>query len=112
MLTVGVDKRPQVTVSSDDNQQCLLNDAVTSPAVCVTSPAGAPVCVTSPAVCVTSPAGAPLCGVTCQLDNKELWDKFHALGTEMIITKSGRSVRVQLFNDFNKCLSFDGRRQY
>jgi len=40
---------------------------------------------------VTSPAGAPLCGVTCHLDNKALWDKFHALGTEMIITKSGRS---------------------
>ena len=24
------------------------------------------------------------------LDQKELWDKFHGLGTEMVITKSGR----------------------
>jgi len=40
---------------------------------------------------VTSAAGAPLRGVQCHLDNKELWDKFYALGTEMIITKSGRS---------------------
>jgi len=46
---------------------------------------------------VTSPAGARLCGVQCQLDNKELWDKFHALGTEMIITKPGRSASVQFF---------------
>jgi len=28
--------------------------------------------------------------VTCCLETKELWDKFHQLGTEMIITKSGR----------------------
>ena len=28
--------------------------------------------------------------VECRLDNKELWDKFHDLGTEMIITKTGR----------------------
>ena len=30
--------------------------------------------------------------VDCQLETKELWDKFHELGTEMIITKTGRSV--------------------
>ena len=29
-------------------------------------------------------------GVQCRLETKELWDKFHDLGTEMIITKSGR----------------------
>ena len=29
-------------------------------------------------------------GVTCRLETKDLWDKFHDLGTEMIITKSGR----------------------
>jgi len=28
--------------------------------------------------------------VICHLETKELWDKFHELGTEMIITKSGR----------------------
>lgn len=28
--------------------------------------------------------------VQCHLETKELWDKFNELGTEMIITKSGR----------------------
>jgi hypothetical protein len=28
--------------------------------------------------------------VDCRLENKELWDRFHELGTEMIITKTGR----------------------
>uniref|UniRef100_A0A1B0CH35 T-box domain-containing protein n=2 Tax=Lutzomyia longipalpis TaxID=7200 RepID=A0A1B0CH35_LUTLO len=28
--------------------------------------------------------------VQCHLETKELWDKFHELGTEMIITKTGR----------------------
>jgi len=28
----------------------------------------------------------------CHLETKDLWDKFNELGTEMIITKSGRSV--------------------
>jgi len=32
-----------------------------------------------------------LAGVQCRLETKELWDKFYELGTEMIITKSGRS---------------------
>ncbi|KAJ3598318.1 hypothetical protein NHX12_001829 [Muraenolepis orangiensis] len=30
--------------------------------------------------------------ITCSLETKELWDKFHELGTEMIITKSGRRM--------------------
>jgi hypothetical protein len=30
--------------------------------------------------------------VNCHLETKELWDKFHDLGTEMIITKTGRYV--------------------
>ena len=25
-----------------------------------------------------------------ELESKELWDQFHSLGTEMVITKSGR----------------------
>ena len=33
-----------------------------------------------------------LAAVDCQLETKELWDKFHDLGTEMIITKTGRFV--------------------
>lgn len=28
--------------------------------------------------------------VQCHLETKELWDRFHELGTEMIITKTGR----------------------
>lgn len=31
-----------------------------------------------------------LAGVECHLENKDLWDKFNELGTEMIITKTGR----------------------
>ena len=31
-----------------------------------------------------------LMAVDCHLETKELWDKFHELGTEMIITKTGR----------------------
>ena len=32
--------------------------------------------------------------VECRLELKELWDKFHKLGTEMIITKSGRCAKI------------------
>ena len=34
-----------------------------------------------------------LLGVDCFLETKELWDKFNELGTEMIITKTGRYVK-------------------
>ena len=30
--------------------------------------------------------------VRVNLQNKEMWDKFHSVGTEMIITKAGRYV--------------------
>ncbi|XP_075154097.1 T-box protein H15-like isoform X2 [Haematobia irritans] len=30
--------------------------------------------------------------IQCHLETKELWDKFHELGTEMIITKTGRRM--------------------
>lgn len=33
-----------------------------------------------------------LLNVECHLETKDLWDKFHDLGTEMIITKTGRWV--------------------
>ncbi|CAH1779213.1 unnamed protein product [Owenia fusiformis] len=33
-----------------------------------------------------------LANVQCRLETKDLWDKFHELGTEMIITKSGRRM--------------------
>ena len=31
--------------------------------------------------------------VDCHLETKDLWDKFNELGTEMIITKTGRSAK-------------------
>ena len=31
-----------------------------------------------------------LLNIDCYLETKELWDKFNELGTEMIITKTGR----------------------
>ncbi|EDS37639.1 conserved hypothetical protein [Culex quinquefasciatus] len=34
--------------------------------------------------------------VQCHLETKELWDKFHDLGTEMIITKTGRTSLMSL----------------
>ena len=42
----------------------------------------------------------PVCGeikdpnIKVTLQNKEIWDKFHACGTEMIITKAGRYAIV------------------
>lgn len=40
--------------------------------------------------------------VECVLDNKDMWDKFHSLNTEMIITKTGRRMfpvlKVQFHN--------------
>jgi len=41
--------------------------------------------------------------ITCRLEPRDLWDKFHELGTEMIITKSGRFVF--LFSIFLFCAS-------
>ena len=46
-------------------------------------------------VITRSTSGSRLADVECHLDLKELWDKFHQLGTEMIITKSGRCVCVR-----------------
>lgn len=41
---------------------------------------------TSPPCCTS------MCDVKCKLETKELWAKFHELGTEMIITKTGRRM--------------------
>lgn len=53
----------------------------------------------------TSPSGRTpgrISQVECVLDNKEMWDKFHSLNTEMIITKTGRRMfpvmKVQFHN--------------
>ncbi|KAK6491686.1 T-box mRNAion factor TBX20-like [Huso huso] len=52
-----------------------------------------------PAVCTeplipTTPSvpSEEMAKILCSLETKELWDKFHELGTEMIITKSGRRM--------------------
>ncbi|CAL8358512.1 unnamed protein product [Arctogadus glacialis] len=53
----------------------------------------APVVCTEPLI-PTNP-GVPseeMAKISCCLETKELWDKFHELGTEMIITKSGRRM--------------------
>ncbi|CAG4944287.1 unnamed protein product [Colias eurytheme] len=50
---------------------------------------------------VTSCNCEELLSVDCQLETKELWDKFHDLGTEMIITKTGRPPTM-----------LDGRSQF
>jgi T-box len=39
---------------------------------------------------VATSTGGSMADVTCRLETKELWTKFHQLETEMIITKSGR----------------------
>lgn len=38
----------------------------------------------------TSCNSEELYNIECQLETKDLWDKFYELGTEMIITKTGR----------------------
>jgi len=38
--------------------------------------------------------GNTMSAITCCLETKELWEQFHQLGTEMIITKSGRYTRT------------------
>ncbi|KAM9512845.1 T-box transcription factor TBX20-like isoform 3-T3 [Salvelinus alpinus] len=51
-----------------------------------------PVC-TEPLIPTTpSVPSEEMAKISCSLETKELWDKFHDLGTEMIITKSGRRM--------------------
>lgn len=40
--------------------------------------------------------------VICHLETKELWDKFNELGTEMIITKTGRWVNASIPRSIRK----------
>ncbi|KAM6967879.1 T-box transcription factor TBX20 [Aplochiton taeniatus] len=54
---------------------------------------------TVPTICteplIPTTPGVPseeMAKISCTLETKELWDKFHDLGTEMIITKSGRRM--------------------
>ncbi|XP_038206864.1 T-box transcription factor TBX20-like [Zerene cesonia] len=52
---------------------------------------------------VTSCNCEELLSVDCQLETKELWDKFHDLGTEMIITKTGRRMFPTVRVSFGGC---------
>ncbi|XP_071785640.1 T-box transcription factor TBX20-like isoform X1 [Asterias amurensis] len=49
-----------------------------------------------------------MAAVRCRLETKELWEKFHDLGTEMIITKTGRRMFPTVRVSFNG-LSPDAR---
>lgn len=48
-----------------------------------------------------------LLSTECHLETKDLWDKFHDLGTEMIITKTGRFVKFFAFFIYIILLWFD-----
>ena len=48
--------------------------------------------------------------VDCHLETKELWDKFNELGTEMIITKTGRSVVLQILLSHPQCPIVMGKK--
>ncbi|XP_045521568.1 T-box transcription factor TBX20-like [Pieris brassicae] len=52
---------------------------------------------------VTSCNCEELLSVDCQLETKDLWDKFHDLGTEMIITKTGRRMFPTVRVSFAGC---------
>ncbi|XP_041973621.1 T-box transcription factor TBX20-like isoform X2 [Aricia agestis] len=43
--------------------------------------------------------------IQCHLETKELWDKFNELGTEMIITKTGRRMFPTVRVSFSGCRS-------
>lgn len=48
--------------------------------------------VSNTGVVVQQQGSEDLSSIQCHLETKELWDKFNELGTEMIITKSGRRM--------------------
>ena len=56
------------------------------------------------------PLCAGLINTRVDLEMKSLWDEFHVLGTEMIVTKAGRSV--VLFFSFGLPLLFLTRSQF
>ncbi|XP_030571327.1 T-box transcription factor TBX6 isoform X1 [Drosophila novamexicana] len=63
-------------------------------------PAMLPLHMAQPQPQMMMPSRPMLPGVEAKLENNELWQQFHQIGTEMIITKSGRrmfpSMRVSL----------------
>ncbi|XP_077576940.1 T-box transcription factor TBX20 isoform X2 [Stigmatopora nigra] len=67
------------------------------------APCTEPLIPSSPGV----PCSEEMANISCSLETKELWDKFHELGTEMIITKSGRrmfpTIRVSFSGVEQEC---------
>ena len=89
--------------SVSDSDSDSVRESDTSREECVTPPdtrAFSPVTSPRDDSPVTSPRESPVpCATTCsedlakcvcKLETRDLWEKFNELGTEMIITKSGR----------------------
>ena len=41
---------------------------------------------------------------TATLENQDLWDEFAKIGTEMVITKNGRYVRIRIYCKLGICI--------
>ena len=41
---------------------------------------------------------------TATLENQDLWDEFAKIGTEMVITKNGRYVRIRIYYKLGICI--------
>jgi len=58
---------------------------------------GVPACSPPDHSGLDEPAGSTVDDPKVELDSRELWERFHELGTEMVITKSGRYNIPSLF---------------
>ena len=85
---------PEDRASSPDVTPAVAADCPSSSAVVaaqLTAAAAAAACLRG---ATSNDDSLLLAGVQCRLETKDLWDKFYELGTEMIITKSGRSLTL------------------
>ncbi|CAD7079645.1 unnamed protein product [Hermetia illucens] len=101
---LSVDRFPEVDDDVDvDVEQCSDSEAPTrssrvAQTSCASPPSPSEDDRLSPEPVQTRPNITGSCNcddlkpVQCHLETKELWDKFHELGTEMIITKTGRRM--------------------
>uniref|UniRef100_A0A182SIF3 T-box domain-containing protein n=1 Tax=Anopheles maculatus TaxID=74869 RepID=A0A182SIF3_9DIPT len=80
--------------TTSKNRTSKSRTGTTSPARTTGSPSDEERLTPEPAQSKSTIVGSCNCDelrpVQCHLETKELWDKFHDLGTEMIITKTGR----------------------
>ena len=88
-MNVGTGKR--APVRGVNNQHLMAEDS-DEESETGNSPASSPPPVQSS--CSQAPASRPLCNglinARVDLEMKSLWEEFHSLGTEMIVTKAGR----------------------